>query len=291
MSSVYLAIMLGIITVYLIINFSVKNRYTEEIEPLDQKEYSFKNFLPFGLWLYDEFKIPSSGLYYVFLFQRVVMVYGTRYAKYYLRIHWAEKFFYAFIGLAVASFIGLVSEAGLAYIPVIFILGVAMFFLTDKNLDDKANRRKMQFMVDFPVFISKLTLLMNAGMHLRQALMRIYNDSPKQRSLYAELGTVLEDIESGVGENQAWQEFSERCKVKEITSFVNMIMQNTKIGGNQLVEELKRMTHETWEMRKHAAKQMSETASAKLIFPLMLMFLAVLIIVIAPAIMQFFKGI
>lgn len=33
------------------------------------------------------------------------------------------------------------------------------------------------------------------------------------------------------------------------------------------------MTYETWEMRKHAVKQLGETASAKLIFPLMLMFL------------------
>jgi Na+-driven multidrug efflux pump len=72
--------------------------------------------------------------------------------------------------------------------------------------------------------------------------------------------------------------------------FVTMIMQNSKIGGRQLIEELKKMTYETWEMRKHAVKQLGETASAKLIFPLMLMFFAVLLIVITPAIMQFSKG-
>jgi tight adherence protein C len=290
MSSVYLAIMLGIILVYMIVNNSVKKRYSEEIEPLNQKDYSFKQLLPFGLWLYDELKIPSSGAYHVFLFQRVVMVYGTRYAQYYLRIHWAEKFLYFFLGIVAASFIGSVSESSLRFLPILFAVGIILFFLTDKTLDDKANRRKLQFMMDFPVFISKLTLLMNAGMHLRQALMRIYNDSTKKSPIYVELGTVLEDIESGIGENQAWMEFSERCKVKEITSFASMMMQNTKIGGNQLVEELKRMTHETWEMRKHAAKQMSETASAKLIFPLMLMFLAILLIVIMPAIMQLSNG-
>lgn len=145
-------------------------------------------------------------------------------------------------------------------------------------------------MMDFPVFISKLTLLMNAGMHLRPALERIYADSIQKSPIYAELGTVLEDFASGLSENQAWQDFSERCKVKEISSFASMIMQNSKIGGRQLIEELKIMTYETWEMRKHAAKQMGETASAKLIFPLMLMFLAVLLIVITPAIMQFSKG-
>lgn len=290
MGLMYLALMAGIMLIYVTINKSVKQRYAEEIKPLDQKEYSFKHLLPLGLWLYDELKVPSSGAYHVFLFQRVVMVYGTRYAQYYLRIHWAEKFLYLFIGLVAASFIGSVSESGLGYLPVLLVAGILLFFLTDKNLEDKANRRKLQFMMDFPVFISKLTLLMNAGMHLRQALERIEKDSLKKSPIYVELGTVLEDIETGIGENQAWQEFSERCKVKEISSFASMMMQSTKIGGNQLVEELKRMTHETWEMRKYAAKLMSETASAKTIFPLMLMFLAILIIVIAPAIMQFSKG-
>lgn len=174
--------------------------------------------------------------------------------------------------------------------PVIPILGILLFFLADKNLDDRAKKRKLQLMMDFPVFISKLTLLMNAGMHLRQSLERTVADSSKKTPLYQELGEVLDDFAAGIGENQAWLEFSERCRVKEITSFASMIMQNAKIGGSQLVEELKRMTHETWEMRKRAAKQMGETASAKLIFPLMLMFLAILIIVITPSIMQFSKG-
>lgn len=63
-----------------------------------------------------------------------------------------------------------------------------------------------------------------------------YSKSP----IYAELGTVLEDFASGLGESHAWQDFSERCKVKEISSFATMIMQNSKIGGRQLIEELKK---------------------------------------------------
>jgi tight adherence protein C len=141
-------------------------------------------------------------------------------------------------------------------------------------------------MIDFPAFVSKLALLMNAGMHLRQALVKIYNDADKSRPLYEELGIVLQDMESGISESQAWQEFSERCKIKEITSFASMIVQNSRIGGSQMVNELKRMSHETWEMRKHAVKQMGETASAKLVFPMMLMLIAILVIAISPAVIR-----
>ena len=290
MTIIYFILMAGVILVYLIINGSVSQRYREELEPLDKKQYAWKGLLPFGLWFHDELKIPSSGSYSVFLYQRVVMVYGTRYARYYLKVHWAEKVMYFCLGMAVASFLGVVSEANAGFLAVIPVAGVLLFFLADKNLGDKAKKRKLQLMMDFPVFISKLTLLMNACMHLLQALDRFYLDVMEKTPLYVELGTVLEDISSGVVETQAWQEFSERCKVKEITSFASMISQNARIGGSKMTDELKRMTHEAWEMRKHAAKQMGETASARLIFPLMLMFIAILAIVITPAVMQFSTG-
>ncbi|NLK68267.1 MAG: type II secretion system F family protein [Clostridiaceae bacterium] len=287
MNTTYFIFMVVFILLYIILNQSVKFRYSNELELVDIKEYNNKIMLPVGMWLYDELNIPSTGSYYVFLYQRIVMVYGTRNASFFLKIHWAEKFLYFFLGIVVASFIGAVSNSDISFTVVILILGIALFFLADKNLDDRAKKRKLQFMLEFPGFLSKLTLLMNAGMHLRHALIRIYNDSLKNTPLYEEIGVVLEDFDAGISESQAWQEFSERCKVKEITSFANMIVQNSKIGGNKLVNELKIMSHETWEMRKHAVKQMGETASTKLILPMMLMFVAILLIAVAPAIMQF----
>jgi len=271
---------------YTVANRNVKEFYLEELKVLDKKEYSYKDLLAFGMWLYDRLNIPASGSYYVFLYQRIVMVYGTRYAGFFMQVHWAEKFLYFFLGTIVASFLGAVSNSGVAFLAVIPAAGILLFFLADRNLDDRANKRKLQFMIDFPAFVSKLALLMNAGMHLRQALVKIYNDADKSRPLYEELGIVLQDMESGISESQAWQEFSERCKTKEITSFASMIVQNSRIGGSQMVNELKRMSHETWEMRKHAVKQMGETASAKLVFPMMLMLIAILVIAISPAVIR-----
>ncbi|NLX76562.1 MAG: type II secretion system F family protein [Clostridiaceae bacterium] len=271
---------------YTVANRNVKEFYLEELKVLDKKEYSYKDLLAFGMWLYDRLNIPASGSYYVFLYQRIVMVYGTRYAGFFMQVHWAEKFLYFFLGTIVASFLGAVSNSGVAFLAVIPAAGILLFFLADRNLDDRANKRKLQFMIDFPAFVSKLALLMNAGMHLRQALVKIYNDADKSRPLYEELGIVLQDMESGISESQAWQEFSERCKIKEITSFASMIVQNSRIGGSQMVNELKRMSHETWEMRKHAVKQMGETASAKLVFPMMLMLIAILVIAISPAVIR-----
>ncbi|AGC68429.1 type II secretion system F domain protein [Thermoclostridium stercorarium subsp. stercorarium DSM 8532] len=287
MNTAYAVIMISTFLFYVIMNQFARQKFSDELKILDVKEYPYRDFLAFGMWLYNKLNIPKSGSYHVFLYQRIVMVYGTRYAGYYLRIYWGEKFMYSFLGIIVACFVGAASGAGAKFVIAVPAAGTLLFFLADRNLDDRAEKRKLQLMIDFPAFVSKLALLMNAGMHLRQALVKIYDDSDKTKPLYEELGTVLADLEAGIGESQAWQEFSERCKVREITSFASMIVQNSKLGGKQMVNELKRMSHEAWEMRKNAARQLGETASAKLVFPMMLMLVAILIIALAPAIMQF----
>ena len=53
-----------------------------------------------------------------------------------------------------------------------------------------------------------------------------------------------------------------------------------------MLYELKRMGTECWEMRKLNAKQLGETASSKLMLPLCMMFLAVILICMAPALLQ-----
>ena len=56
------------------------------------------------------------------------------------------------------------------------VSGAVLFFLADRNLDERAKKRKLMVMMDFPVFISKLTLLINAGIR-KAGVERIYSDS------------------------------------------------------------------------------------------------------------------
>jgi tight adherence protein C len=98
---------------------------------------------------------------------------------------------------------------------------------------------------------------------------------------------VLTDIRAGVSENEAFSDFAERCKIKQITNFVSILQQNMKLGGSQMLFELRRMGTECWELRKNVAKQLGETASSKLMIPLVLMLLAVVLICVAPVIIEF----
>ena len=84
--------------------------------------------------------------------------------------------------------------------------------------------------------------------------------------------------------------FARRCKVKEVTKFVSVILMNLRRGGAEVVPVLKQQGAECWEMRKAAAKQMGEEASTKILLPLMIMFVGIILIVATPAVLSFSAG-
>jgi tight adherence protein C len=161
-----------------------------------------------------------------------------------------------------------------------------LFFLLDNDLEKKKRKKYDMIRADFPDVVSKLVLLVNAGMTINRAWEKVCGDSKKETPLYRELKTTYMQIQGGRSESEAYEEFAKRCKVREITKFMTLIIQNMKKGNSDLVPLLKLQADECWELRKARAKQLGEEASAKLIMPMMIMFVGILIIVILPAIMQ-----
>ena len=286
MEAVYAVLFLTVLICFVALKIIYTSKYKEFFAPLDSKEYSYKAFLPGCLGLVELLKLNGVGRYQARLSQKLVLVHGSRYAAYYNKVHWAVKIFNLFLGLLVGGFFCLAGKSDITGLVFIFALGFGLFFLADKNLDDQYKNRKLKLERDFPDFISKLILLVNAGLTVRQAIERIVAEAPINAPLYKELNEVINDIRAGSSENEAYSDFAERCKLKQITNFVSILQQNIRLGGNQMLFELRRMGTECWEMRKNTARQLGETASSKLMIPLVIMFLAVVLICVAPVILE-----
>lgn len=261
-------------------------KYKDFFLPLDKKEYSYKAFLSGCLGIVETLKLTGAGRYQVRLSQKIVMLHGSRYVAYYSKVHWSVKIFYLFLGLILGTLFCLFGNVDYSTLLIIPVVGIGFFFLADKSLDDQYKERKFRLEKDFPDFMSKLVLLVNAGLNIRQAIERIITEARKDAPLYQELQCVITDIQAGVSENEAYADFAERCKIKQITNFVSILQQNMKLGGNQMLYELRRMGTECWEMRKNIAKQLGETASSKLMIPLVIMLLAVILICVAPVVLE-----
>ncbi len=286
MQIISLTLLVVTLLAYGIFQYLFSKPYQNFFASLDHKTYSYKAFLPGCLGLVEVLKLIGAGRYQTKLNQKIVMLHGSRYIVYYAKVHWAVKVFYLLLGIILSSFfcfLGKVEGQTLFIIP---MAGIGFFFLADKSLDDQYKERKFKLEKDFPDFVSKLVLLVNAGLNVRQAIERIVNESRKDTPLYQELQCVITDIQAGISEKEAYSDFAERCKIKQITNFVSILQQNMRLGGNQMVFELRRMGTECWEMRKNSAKQLGETASSKLMIPLAIMFLAVVLICVAPVILE-----
>lgn len=263
-----------------------RGRYDDYIKPLDKKKYPLKQFLNIGFFIMDSANYTYSTRYDRTLQNKLSELNGSRYSFYYMQVHWANRITTMVSGILLLSFIGVGVGPdpgfGIFALIIISVLAIA----ADIELDKQISKRRLTLRIDFPEFINKLTLLINAGMTISRAWEKIASSNNNQRPLYDELLLALTEIKGGKPEFQAYEDFAARCRIPEITKFVSVILQNLRKGNAELVAILRLQSAECWEMRKSTAKKLGEEASTKMLMPMMIMFLAILVIIMVPAVLS-----
>lgn len=176
-----------------------------------------------------------------------------------------------------------------------FAGSVLLWVFMDKSLDDKMKLRNNQMLLDYPDIINKFSLLVNAGMTIRQAWSKIsedYQRKPKLRKgqaryAYEEMLVTLHELKLGIPEVNAYEEFGIRAGLMPYMKFSSMLAQNLKKGNKNMIEMLKQEAVEAFHERKENTKRLGEEASTKLLGPMIMMLLIVLIIILIPAFISF----
>ncbi len=286
-----LLILTGIILVVYIITFTVilikyYSNYSKYCSVLKSKEYRLKSLLPFGLFILDKFRYSFNSAYDRRTIGRISEIYGQEYSAFYIRIFHAKKIVLLALIIPVELLVGILSDYQAAFnIYITFLFGL-MLVLDDTILTNKVKKRRLEIQLEFPDFINKLTLLLNAGLTMSKAWEKISLDSKKVSAFYKEVEKTVSQLKTGVSEAEAFGEFAKRLKTPEISRVMSTIIQNSKKGGNDLVMTLKLQSNESWEIRKNAVRRLGEEASTKLLFPMMIMFFAIIIIVVTPALIS-----
>lgn len=276
----------GTILLFLGLFYSSKGKYDQYLEVIDSKMYPLKSILPIGFWILEKSSYGYTTLYDQKLRILTAQIQGSKYAEFYLRVHWANKVTALFVGFVLAALIGAGWGKWDPIFPVfvVLLLGI-LFFAFDQELIKKIEKRKFLIRLDFPDFINKLILLINAGMTVTAAFGRIVEEATQQGPIYQEASICIQDIKNGTAEVVAYESFARKCRVSEVTKFISILTQNLRKGNDQMIFALREMSREAWEMRKHVAKRLGEEASTKLLLPMLFNFLIVVIIVAMPAFM------
>ncbi|MCL1809787.1 MAG: type II secretion system F family protein [Clostridiales bacterium] len=144
---------------------------------------------------------------------------------------------------------------------------------------------------ELPEFINKLVLLLNAGLVLTSAFDRILErHASRGKEVVPYFYSQLLQINRGMRETNSplgtgLKEFAGRSGVREFMRVANIIADNIDKGA-ELVEKLKGESELLWLTKRKLAEEKGRLAETKLTFPLVILLLVLIMVTIAPALME-----
>lgn len=183
------------------------------------------------------------------------------------------------------------SDEGALILMLGLFAAVLIWFFGDKDLQKKVNLRNNQMLIDYPEIINKFNLLINAGMTIKQAWIKISEDYIQKkeqkggeiRYAYEEMIVTLHELKLGIPESQAYEQFGQRIGLLPYMKFSSLLVQNLKKGNKDMIDLLKREVIEAIHERKETVKRLGEEASTKLLGPMAIMLFIVLLVIMIPA--------
>lgn len=186
------------------------------------------------------------------------------------------------------------------YLPekVFFLSAFAALLLpaAEQNRQREQKKKKeRELLLEYPDMVSKLALLLGAGMSLSGAWERIVSSYVNGKAegrkeilpLYEEMHIAMHEMQSGAGEINAFQHFGERCGLQRYRRLSNMLVQNLTKGNRRLMEMLLQEAEAAFEERKSLAKKLGEEAGTKMLFPMLALLVVMMVILLIPAFMSF----
>lgn len=187
------------------------------------------------------------------------------------------------------------NNQGVLLLGIGFLSAIAIYLGKDKEIYQTVEKRNRQMGLDYSEIVSKLTLLLDAGMTVKGAWKKIVLDYKAgkesnpglHRYAYEEMLLTYYELQGGISEITAYDRFGKRCKIQRYLKLSALLTQNLKKGSKGLAPMLSMEVTDAFEERKNQAKRIGEEAGTKLLLPMFLMLMIVLIIIVVPAFLSF----
>ena len=165
----------------------------------------------------------------------------------------------------------------------------AVYFLSDKDLHERLEKRRQVLRREYPELVHKLVLFVGAGMTIRGAFQKMAGDYvAKQKEggtpspAYEELLYTCRELHSGVSEGAAYEHFGRRTGLQEYIRLSTLLTQNLKRGNSMLLDRLREEADRAAEQRLQQSRKLGEEAGTKLLIPMM-MLAVIMVMIMIPA--------
>ena len=276
----YVLIVLGAVSLAIWMYFYFKGKkHNSMFDVLEEKEYPFKEIYGLGYAVLETIKYKYKSKKDRKLRQQLEVLYGSKYCEYYLRVIHSQQ-----ITMAITVFVIAFALYGLSSELLAFVVGVAFaalaYYYFGTVTAKKILKRSNELLHDFSEVVSKLALLTNAGMILREAWQEVAFGG--EGVIYAEMQTAVDEMNNGVADVDAIYNFGSRCIIPEIKKFTSTIIQGMTKGNSELTSMMQEQSKEVWQLKKQLVRREGEKAASKLLIPICIMFLGILVMILIP---------
>ena len=276
----YVMIVLGAVSLVIwTLFFAMGLKYNSMFDVLEEKDYPLKQIYGLGYAVLELFKYGYKSKGDRKLRQQLEVLYGNKYCEYYLRVVHAQQITMASTVFVLAfALYGLTD--GMAGSVIGFVFAGLAYYYFGTAAAKKLQKRSDELLHDFSEVVSKLALLTNAGMILREAWQDVA--AAGNGVIYTEMQAAVNDMNNGVSEIDAIYGFGTRCIIPEIKKFTSTIIQGMTKGNSELTFMLQEQSKEVWQLKKQLVRREGEKAASKLLIPISIMFVGILIMIIIP---------
>lgn len=260
-----------------------EKEYGPYLEALDEKEYPMKEFYIVGFYLNSLRPFRLRGKLEQDLERQAKLLNDNNYYKYYATVTWVQFLTIAlFTGCVGFTLCGLMAAASAVMTIGIMALAVmAEWNLIMSHMKETIQKRKESCELEFPNMISKLSLLIDSGMILREAWELVAYG--KKGDLYGLMQTSCEYMKNGDSDVTAINKFGVLSDSPEIKKFASSMIQGIEKGNQELSSFLRGQATEQLLHRRQLALQQGEKAAGKLVIPLGITFMGIIMIIVSAA--------
>ena len=167
---------------------------------------------------------------------------------------------------------------------------IAIYRSRFEKVEKEEKNAQTSVLLELPSFINKNILLLNGGLVLTDAFERIVTEHQKNGEsgnyFYERLNEIyINSKETNIPVETQLSDFARNSGIRELIRVAAVISDNI-CKGTSLTESLESESAYLWFSRKKKAEELGRLAETKMTFPLVILLVILIIITIAPAMLE-----
>jgi tight adherence protein C len=282
-------ILLSVEIVLLFVYLFIGGKYYKQFMKENLFPFKLRLLHPASLLLLDQTKLmerlPDFTLH---IHHKLLLLYGRSSTLNRSKLFFAEQISASYTCLTFFTLIAVLAGGDITYLGIGLFAAAVTPFLMIKELNAQIRKKQQWMIMELPEVLNTIVLLVNAGETVNKAWIRCMEAKKDEElsPLFKELEAAVRGLEMNISFPKVMEDFNKRCALHEVSLFTSALIINYKRGGSEFVLALQSLSQDLWQRRKSVSRTLGEEASSKLVFPMVLIFVVVMVIVATPALLM-----